>query len=821
MTDLIGFEDPAPDSPKILPPSLGTATSSSAMLPDALAAPSTPASTQAAPAEQQPTASPPAKSAAQDGLLVGFNVPQSQPMPPFGVQIPALRAPDVPLPGDLIEIDASALGKSEFLKDAGARLRESKPSDKVLKQEETAEQAWRRLLSGLATTDFVHVRLFRRRIDGSYLPMGSRYHMSADEAREIDKLIPWAGKWVIAIARADNRADNEAAYRKFTYERGGAEMPEGWSFDGELDWDQELDMSTARELVEAIFAKQQAAAAGPAQQTVTPGFPGPGGTTWPGYYPGYGAPAWGTPAWGGLSPQMEEDRRRREDDERRRRDDEIKRQANEATARREERDRLEVERKAADERHRAEMEALRKMVDDSRLQAEKSAREAAERHAADQQHWRDERDRLEREKADAAHRAELGGVSTVVEALRKEISDLKAGVGGPLGRGGTDWAALTNSIVPLITGYLTSERESRSDERRSRLEDVSRERDRASRDAEQMTKLVTMLGESQINSAKVAGDLIQRMQDPSALMNLTRLVSETLGGNVQLVATLVKSGLTGGNQGPGIDWGGLIGQGLETLGGIATSFADLKQEQLRSGGSVSLMPPAPAPFAAAPQPRPVPQPRPAAVPRPVPAAPAPATAPRGPAPAAAAPAQPGTALLRGMVDTFKEAVAHEHDPKEVAGMIDAIVYSAQKYHIDQADPKSAAFIQAIRSNPEQTLRAAFPSARPEYLHQIAQALINSDDEDGDGDEATAAHPGNGGQPPAGPQAVPPAPPAAGPVVAMPSKRGRGRPRKVEPVLAAAPPSPASIPVPVPALAPPAKSAAPPPPKAPATSWPFT
>jgi hypothetical protein len=267
-------------------------------------------------------------------------------------------------------------------------------------------------------------------------------------------------------------------------------------------------------------------------------------------------------------------------------------------------------------------------------------------------------------------------------------------------------------------------------------------------------------------------------------MNLTRLVSETLGGNVQLVAQLVKSGLTGGGQSSGIDWGSLIGQGLETLGGIATSFSDLKQEQLRVSGTQPLMPPPPPSFAGQPQPlrpQPVPPPRPAAAP---PAQqPQPASAPKV-----------GASLLRGMVDTIKEAIAREHDPKEVAGMIDAMIYSAQKYKIDKADPKSANFIKLIQTDPEKTLRAAFPQAKPEYLHLIAEALMGEDDEDED-----EADGGNGAEqpstpPPAAPRPVAAAapPPPAGDVVAMPSRRGRGRPRKVDP--AAPLPTPAAPPV---------------------------
>jgi hypothetical protein len=340
------------------------------------------------------------------------------------------------------------------------------------------------------------------------------------------------------------------------------------------------------------------------------------------------------------------------------------------------------------------------------------------------------------------------------------------------------------------------------DERRFRIEDATRERDRMLADSERMNRLFSSLGESHTSSAKMAADLIQRMQDPSAIMNMTRLVSETLGGNIQLVGQLARSGLMGSKGGSDIPWGDLIGRGLEIGGQLVGGMVDQKTKQMEMLAGSQLMPGAQPAFAGAmpqqqPQMPPGPQPQMLPPTQQNPMSPQAMAARRAP-------------IFKLMTEEINLAIRSEAPPADVAALIDSLVYTVEQWKLSELDPGSRSLVQRLRDDAERELLRLFPRMNPEYIRAIVHALMAK--VRGSRPQAQAptapppapppqapppgplvppiqvpqqaapmatppAPPAPPVAPPA-PQAQPPVPPPAAPVHgAMPAKRGRGRPPK--------------------------------------------
>ncbi len=738
------------------------------------------------------------------------------------------------IPDEVVAQGPEAIGKYTKIIDKGAQTREQRISPKQEKREESAEMRWRRMLGELNTTEFIHMKLRRRKLNGSYIGLGGRYNISVNEVREYEQLVPYAGRWALGICRSTDRADNPDSWRWFEFEREGPEAPLGFSMDNPLD--EEVDMATGREIVlqtlqevaagRAPGAVAAAPAAAPQQQLSPFGMPPQGFYGYPGYPGGYPPPP--PPPAPVPAGRSEEDRREREEERKRQ-------EAREA--------KFEAMILASQTAHKTELDAIQRSLGEertARVQAENLAREA--------------REAGQRDSREAAHRADMMSVTSTLDALKRELLDIRNKPAEQPKQ--HDLAILGTTVVPLLTQYLSGERESRSDDRRMRLEELTRERERMAGESERLNRVFTMMTDSQMNNAKASTEMISRLQDPGAMMSMTKLLNETIGGNVQLLATLSKSGMLGGGGGEKVNVGELIGQGLQAAGDMMSAYADMQTKKMEILASQGL--PANGLPPQAYQPQPQPQPQPVAIPR----ASAPAAVAKQPA------GQPvGQGMLKGMVDTIVAAVGRQHNPpEEVADMIAAMVHALEAFKMQKANPTIYAFVEAVKVNPEQALRANFPQANPRYIALVAKAIVAKYGQAEAGDEDAGAEDGagNGGtavqQPiPIGPLHVPGTPFAAptlvqllappssppvavvaqapvappqplidlqagaapavagGTVVPMPSKRGRGRPRKTDPQTTTAPvavhPQQTTLPI----VAPPV----PPPQEAPVTTSPVS
>jgi len=714
------------------------------------------------------------------------------------------------VPVDLVETAApgSRTRATGELHDAASELREKRLPTDVLRKEETKEDAWRKLLSNLQTTRLVHVKLMKQ-VAGSYVQAGARYNIDLNEIREPEQLVPYGTgsnmpqRWILKVAPATARADDDAMYREFLFERIGPLPPAGWSLDSPLAFaNQEIaedDMATYNDVVTAVLTQVRANPTAYGIPGATPGAPGapaPGQPPpWPGYpppqypYPPYGMP--GAMPFGMQRSDDDRDRDRRDRDERERLDRLDKERRDREERDRLERDRLDKERrddrekfeaaqKVSEDRHARDAEATRKALEDMRAEGAKREAEHREQIA-----------KLERDRAEAEHRAQIGSVTSTLDALKTQIADLKDG-GGKKGAG--DWTTLAQTFAPMITSYLTNQQSSASDERRFRLEDTSRERDRMMADSERMNRLFGSLGESHTSAAKMAADLIQRMQDPSAIMNMTRLVSETLGGNIQMMAQLARSGLMGNKGGSEIPWGDLIGRGLEIGGQLVGGMVDQKTKQMEMLAGAPMMPGQPA-FGGAQQPPQMP-------PGPQPQMLPPAGVPQNPMSPQAMAARRAP-IFKMMTDEINLAIRNEAPPADVAALIDSLVYTVEQWKLSELDPASHGLVQRLRDDAEKELLRLFPRVNPEYIRAIVHALMAK--VHGSRPQPQAPQPPPMAQQPAppapdplvppiqvpqqaAPLATPPMPqpqapapqaqPSSPPTQAMhPAKRGRGRPPK--------------------------------------------
>lgn len=760
------------------------------------------------------------------GSITGLTTPESVTTKQSPVIVPGMEIEQPP--GDLIEISPSGTPKSggtQDLRDIADRVRTKKISPELERKEETVQHQWRHLLDSLATTRLVHVRL-KKEIAGSFVSAGARPNMDVNHIRMPEMLVPYGNgssvtpqRWIICVAPNTARFDDESQYRDFTFERIGPAAPPGWSLDSPLAFaDQEVseeDVSTIADITGAVITnlQQKGMLVGPGGAAPqAPAAQNPFGMMPPGMMSGFYPPFY-PPQLPQARSSEDDDRRRRDEEERRRREDA------EREERRKDREKFELDRRAIEERARLDAEAHRLAIEQLRKDGEK--------RDAD---WRDQRAQLERERLDADHRAQLGGVNSTVEALRKDIESLRiGGLATQQKTGATEWLALAGTLAPIVTNYLAAEREARSSERQQRAEEALRDRERSGRDTDQMMKLVGMFGESQMNAAKVSGELIQRMQDPSAMMGMTKLLTETMGGNVQLIAQLARSGLAGGPGRPSVDIGSIVGQLIETGGNIFGNWSALKERELLILAETKLVPQMPTmphvmPTAPPMQPAPVPAPA-----RPRPVAPTPSQAP-----VAAPPAQPAatptteqvesTKVLKVMVDTFKAAVLAHAEPRKVAKMLSAISYAAENFEVEKSDPRTAQILKALGIDPARALKIIFRdvltsgAVAEAYLDEIAAVLLAEYTTTTSPQAPPVVQPQAPpvAQPQPQPQPQPQSPTSVAPPVAsappatasasetasmMPGRRAnRGRPRAARPVTAEAPtslPEPVQPPTPSP------------------------
>jgi hypothetical protein len=676
-------------------------------------------------------------------------------------------------------VDIRSVGSTLKAADTAAQVRERKPTKAEERKEATLDREWRGILGSLGTTTLVHVRLRRRnKLTGSFEDMGTRYDVDAEDVRRYNVLVPYGDgtndtvDYILEVARADARVDDKKAWRSFRFSKPGPPPPLGWSFDSPYNMlDKEVDMNTIREAVRMAMSEMtqqpQQAVPAPQQQVMNP-------------WTGAATP---TPGWNYPPPHLsymnpEEERRRREEDERRRReeqewhrrreeedrrraDEERKRRDEEEKRLRDDRERYERERKAAEETRRKELEAIQAQIAAANERALKAEQEAKERTNRMEAEFRERENKLQLERADAQRQAEMKAMETRFETLVGELRAIKE---RPPEKPQQDWVTVLPTIVPLVTAYVASQKETALEERRLRAEETARDRDRMRAEGEMMQKVMSMVAENQINSARANAEMMTRLQDPSAFMGMTKLVGETLQGQVGMIANLAKSGLLGGGGGGNqIDWTTIIGTGLEALGGVAQGIMEMQagkagQMALPPGMPTGMPPELIEQYMAAQQRQPEhpqsaasqmaaaqarqraiaaqeeaaqqAQARAAAAGRPV-------VVPPEPDASQEAPQARPEGILRRMVDTIKTAVGREEDPEKVAQMFIELVRSARTFEVGQDDPKVQAYIQALRSDPHETLKRTFTASNEEYLRAVADLLkahFAEEEEEGEAEE---------------------------------------------------------------------------------------
>lgn len=840
-----GFDDPAPGEETVeAPPDEGGGVDEAAVSEAAEPQrPATAAESEAAgfgAAPDAPTASKSATATVQElhpTASIGQAAPARQAPASIGATASSqAEAIDREIPDDLVESGGAKRGPaSAELRDAAAVEREKRIPDSLLRKEETVQNAWRQLLTDLKTTRLVHVKLMKRGPGGSFVNCGERPNVDVNEVRSPGQLVPYGTgssdipqKWIIKVASGSARVDDDSAYRDFVYERIGPAAPPGWALDSALAMADEAmpegDMNTYREYAQAVLNEIRSNPAGLGIAGM-PGMPGAAPPQqpppWPGYPPPYPYPPYGMPGMmpfgmtrGDDSERQDRERRDREDRERREREDRDRRETQEREERREkerkeDREKAEAAQKAADERHRQDAEATRQVLD--QMRAESARREADHREQIA---------KLERDRAEADHRAQIGSVTSTLDALKSQIADLKD---GGAKKGNSDWLVLAGTVAPMVNSYLANQQSSAADERRFRIDEANRERERMMADSERMNRLFSSLGESHTSAAKMAADLIQRMQDPSAIMNMTRLVSETLGGNIQLISQMARSGLIGGKGGSDIPWGDLMGRGLELGGNFLASMADQKARQMEAMASMPMMPQQQPAFAGVQGPQQMP---PAQQPQMLP----PTQGQQGQQDLQRAAVARRAPIVKAMADEINQAIKSEAPPAEVAGLIDSMVYAVRQFGIEDLDPNSRETVRRLREDPEKELLRMYPRANPAYIHAVAEALMAKSrrplapvipmtrptpQPQAPGplvppiqipQQAAPLATPPASQAPEPPQAPPAAhaaqPPAAPAQAPMPAKRGRGRPRHdAQPPAAQAPIPPAAQPPAAPPAAP--------------------
>ncbi|MFH1609547.1 MAG: hypothetical protein ABID40_02840, partial [Candidatus Bipolaricaulota bacterium] len=123
---------------------------------------------------------------------------------------PPPNPPDYQPPG----FDADAIhvtGTTGAIRDEAAKVREGKVPATQLKKEETLEHSWRQILGDLDTTEFCHIKLWRRAPDNSYKRLGALYNTDISMVRGIERLIPYGDgtnqpvRYVVEVAKGDVR----------------------------------------------------------------------------------------------------------------------------------------------------------------------------------------------------------------------------------------------------------------------------------------------------------------------------------------------------------------------------------------------------------------------------------------------------------------------------------------------------------------------------------------------------------------------------------------------------------------------------------------
>lgn len=647
---------------------------------------------------------------------------------------------------------------SEAVSDVAAkeRRRDERLPAKIQRQEESQERQWRRLLDGLPTTELVHLRVQRRDLNGEYLSLGARYNTSVDEIRKIENLLPYGtgsstipAHYIVSVAPASAREDDNKAYRKFPYVRIGDAPPDGWSLNSVHNYlDQEVDMATARDIGLAIMREAgvqpgstTAQQSNQHQQVLTPAGMG----MFPGmpYNPATGG-FMGTPynPYGFYPPPPPPEDRRSEDARRREEREFVERQAE---ARRSFEETIRVQREQMETRHKQEMDKLADIVRVSEERAQRAEAEAKIREA-----------QAAAERRDAEHRAEVVSLTGKLDMLVAKIQTLENG-GGPQNQMMMVLSSLKDAvasskpdnmgmlatlfpgIITTVQGYLQSEREERRSEAERRQRELAFERERMVSEADRSARLWDAMSQQQMRSAEMTTNLMRTMQDPSGMVAMARLNTETLGSTAQMMAQLARSGLGGGG-GSGeskVDYGEIVGRIAQAAGQILGGYTRMRASEMEQARRVALQGMAPIPSVAIP-----PQVAQASDPQPE------AEAKSESSPKPETPGEPearSQSPLASMNMQIQEAVRRKVDPKKVAGLIDAFMYTAIRLNDISPDPMVQRALKSLTEDTFDTLKAAFPEADEAYLKAIIDALeaVNSgSDEEEPEPESTTPTNGN-------------------------------------------------------------------------------
>lgn len=626
-----GFEDPEPDEPSLLP--------------DHVAVPSAPA------------------------------VPTPAPQPrvdPFAAPAPAMSVPVEidPQPShegsgtsDLIDITASP----RIMGDLTHKVRQARVPEKALKVEETAHRAWRQLLTDLPGTELVHVKLLRRGPDGAYTRLGARYNVDVEEVRQIERLVPYGtgsdrpANYILKVAPASARVDDDSQYRKFAFSRVGPEPPPGWALDSGHVWlDEEVDMATARELFNLLMQQQPQQA-----QQQQPGFvpAGQAGIGMP--YPGYPfvPPPWMTHLMAPSRPAVTEESDRR-----------------------------------AEDRHREEMRRLEERA----AAAERAAAEAARAIQETKQTaaMQDIATKLQSsmEAMETRHNATIQALqSKMAEGSRGNTSEI---------------AALFTGLMPVLDRYLSSQTTASAESARARVEELRIQRELQATEADNRNRWFSNVLEQQQRNSALMNEMVLKTNDPERFVRTNQATMELTHGLMSLMANSMKSGLLGGGAAQSGPTTGqmvveLLGNTLDRLGGMGKAYFEAKAmeaEEAAQKRPQAADAPLPQPRAAEPSPR---HPE---------AEPAKNVAPeeRQSRLVRAAGEEIRAALNAGRSD---------EDAVRVVDMLDAWIGQIAAYRADRFMPGLADVLVGLRTEPAQVLEQVFRSENKDFVARVAALLL--------------------------------------------------------------------------------------------------
>lgn len=425
--------------------------------------------------------------------------------------------------------------------------------------------------------------------------------------------------------------------------------------------------------------------------------------------------------------------------------------------------------------HRAEEREneLRKVVEETRRQNEQLMQRMAEK---------------EREAERAQHRAEVetqkAGFMSILESMKSKMDAMEFKLNQPPPpppppppqAPHTDITTALLTIAPHIKDIFTVNKESETEKYRMRELELQKERDRMEREARERhdlfqreldrqreetkntLEMYRMMGEQSKESSRAIAEFVQKQQDPSGTMSVLKMATDQSVQQMQLFATLVKSGLMGGGggQNPNIDWGDLVGRGFEMLGNIGAAFADSSAAKAKAAAQIAASQSQQLPAQASPPMSGMAPQAPVRIPR----APAPARAEAAPAPEeGAAPEQPNEEPasqkpddpLAPFIADVNHSVLVRDDPKRVADKIATVVRMAINF--GEGKQKLSGPLRLLMEDPKKFLLQAYTTKKyagtpEEYLMEIADILLATfgpdeveDEDDDDAEEAATPPPG--------------------------------------------------------------------------------